>query len=217
MSYRHTMHLPDIGEGVLEGEVIRWLVAPGDAIVEDQPLLEIMTDKATVVIPSSQNGTVEKLYHAEGEMANINGPIMDILVRYETDGDESLTSPTNVEGNQASAANGSGDLTFCSGRTSSGRVFRSREKSAREKGEGHPLDSSHGKIPRTQARCNTGNGPRRTNSQTGLRNPFALQSRIRKCASLGREYRGSPSPRAASKNRRKNVDGQAVGPSLQLR
>ena len=42
--------LPDIGEGLAEGEVVRWLVKEGDALVEDQPMVEVMTDKATVEI-----------------------------------------------------------------------------------------------------------------------------------------------------------------------
>ena len=44
--------LPDIGEGVVEGEIVKWLVKAGDVIGEDQPLIEVMTDKATVTIPS---------------------------------------------------------------------------------------------------------------------------------------------------------------------
>ena len=54
----HSFRLPDIGEGVVEGEVVEWFVAVGDAIVEDQPLLSVMTDKATVEIPSPVTGTV---------------------------------------------------------------------------------------------------------------------------------------------------------------
>src|SRR6476620_5923856 len=51
--------LPDIGEGVVEGEIVKWLVKPGDQIVEDQPLVEVMTDKATVTIPSPRRGKVQ--------------------------------------------------------------------------------------------------------------------------------------------------------------
>jgi pyruvate dehydrogenase E2 component (dihydrolipoamide acetyltransferase) len=50
--------LPDIGEGVVEGEIVKWLVKDGDVVAEDQPLVEVMTDKATVTIPSPKKGRV---------------------------------------------------------------------------------------------------------------------------------------------------------------
>src|SRR5262250_1386145 len=50
--------LPDLGEGLTEGEVARWLVSEGDEVAEDQPLVEIQTDKTTVEIPSPAAGTV---------------------------------------------------------------------------------------------------------------------------------------------------------------
>ena len=52
--------LPDLGEGLTEGEVARWLVAVGQEIAEDDPLVEIQTDKTTVEIPSPAAGTVSK-------------------------------------------------------------------------------------------------------------------------------------------------------------
>src|SRR5262249_17183340 len=59
--------LPDIGEGVAEGEVVRWLVKPGDIVREDQPLVEVMTDKASVEIPSPRAGTIAALHVEEGK------------------------------------------------------------------------------------------------------------------------------------------------------
>ena len=53
--------LPDLGEGVNEGEIVRWLVHEGDAIKEDQPLVEVMTDKATVEIPSPTTGKIRQI------------------------------------------------------------------------------------------------------------------------------------------------------------
>ena len=70
--------LPEIGEGVIEGEVVRWLVAEGDLIAEDQPVCEIMTDKATVEISTPKSGKVVKLYHAEGDMVPVHTPLVDI-------------------------------------------------------------------------------------------------------------------------------------------
>ena len=74
--------LPDIGEGVVEGEIVKWLVKAGDAIVEDQPLVEVMTDKATVTIPSPRRGKVVRTVGAEGDVAKVHGT----LVVLELDG-----------------------------------------------------------------------------------------------------------------------------------
>jgi pyruvate/2-oxoglutarate dehydrogenase complex dihydrolipoamide acyltransferase (E2) component len=68
--------LPDLGEGLTEGEVARWLVAEGDEIAEDQPLVEIQTDKTTVEIPSPAAGTVTSIHAAEGDVV----PVGTVLV-----------------------------------------------------------------------------------------------------------------------------------------
>jgi pyruvate dehydrogenase E2 component (dihydrolipoamide acetyltransferase) len=80
MTFR--MELPDIGEGVVEAEVQRWFVAPGDVVKEDQPLVEVMTDKATVVIPSPKRGRIVKLFWSVGDVARVHTPLVEI----ETDG-----------------------------------------------------------------------------------------------------------------------------------
>lgn len=71
--------LPDIGEGVVEGEVVRWLVNEGDVVREDQPLVEIMTDKATVEIPAPRAGMVRKRMYAEGQIC----PVGKVLITIE--------------------------------------------------------------------------------------------------------------------------------------
>src|SRR5437899_380386 len=68
--------LPDLGEGLTEGEIARWLVAEGDEVAEDQPLVEIQTDKTTVEIPSPAAGKVARILVAEGETA----PVGTVLV-----------------------------------------------------------------------------------------------------------------------------------------
>jgi pyruvate dehydrogenase E2 component (dihydrolipoamide acetyltransferase) len=73
--------LPDIGEGVVEGEVVRWLVNEGDRVREDQPLVEIMTDKATVEIPAPRAGRIGKRMYAEGQIC----PVGKVLITIETD------------------------------------------------------------------------------------------------------------------------------------
>jgi pyruvate dehydrogenase E2 component (dihydrolipoamide acetyltransferase) len=90
--------LPDIGEGVVEGEIVKWLVKAGDQIVEDQPLVEVMTDKATVTIPSPRRGTVLKTVGKEGEIAKVHGT----LVVLEIDGaGASQAGPANAPSAQA--------------------------------------------------------------------------------------------------------------------
>lgn len=68
--------LPDIGEGVHEGEIVRWLVKEGDSVAVDQPLVEIMTDKATVEIPTSTAGTVTKLAAKPGDIVKVGQTIL---------------------------------------------------------------------------------------------------------------------------------------------
>ena len=70
--------LPDLGEGLTEGEVARWLVAEGQEIAEDDPLVEIQTDKATVEIPSPYAGTVLRILVAEGEIAPVGTQLVVI-------------------------------------------------------------------------------------------------------------------------------------------
>ena len=74
--------LPDLGEGLTEGEVARWLVAEGDDIGEDQPLVEIQTDKTTVEIPSPAAGKVARIMVDEGKVV----PVGTILVVIGEDG-----------------------------------------------------------------------------------------------------------------------------------
>lgn len=70
--------LPDLGEGLTEGEVARWLVAEGQEVHEDDPLVEISTDKATVEIPSPYEGTVLRILVAEGEIAPVGAELVII-------------------------------------------------------------------------------------------------------------------------------------------
>jgi pyruvate dehydrogenase E2 component (dihydrolipoamide acetyltransferase) len=116
----YEFRLPDIGEGVAEGEVVRWLVKEGDALKEDQPMVEIMTDKATVEIGSPRVGRVAKRMFAEGERC----PVGKVLIVIEVEGEgvpaakpsahaadapkgTAAASPTASADNGAAAAGGS--------------------------------------------------------------------------------------------------------------
>lgn len=93
--------LPDIGEGIVECEIVEWLVAEGDTVKEDQPVVEVMTDKAMVEIPAKEDGTVEKLYYQKGDVAKVHEPLFAIN---PADGsDDNADSGSNQSAQQASA------------------------------------------------------------------------------------------------------------------
>ena len=75
--------LPDIGEGVVEGEVVEWMVAVGDTVKEDDPILSVMTDKATVEIPSPTDGVVKSLVGEPGTILAVG----QVCIEFETDGE----------------------------------------------------------------------------------------------------------------------------------
>jgi len=70
--------LPDIGEGIAEGEIVKWLVKAGDTVVEHQPVVEVMTDKATVEIPTPQAGRITEFRVKEGEVVPV-GRVLFVL------------------------------------------------------------------------------------------------------------------------------------------
>lgn len=78
--------LPDIGEGIHEGEIVKWFVKPGDKVQEDDVLCEVQNDKAVVEIPSPVEGTVEEVLVEEGTVAIVG----DVLITFDAPGYENL-------------------------------------------------------------------------------------------------------------------------------
>ena len=78
----YVVKLPDVGEGIAEAELVEWHVAVGDVITEDQPIADVMTDKATVELPSPVAGTIAKLGAEAGDVVAIGSD----LVWIDTDG-----------------------------------------------------------------------------------------------------------------------------------
>lgn len=76
----HTVNLPDIGEGVVEGEVIEWLKDVGDELKQDEAVVVVMTDKATVELPAPYPGKLAKQYFSAGETAIKDKPLYDITL-----------------------------------------------------------------------------------------------------------------------------------------
>lgn len=92
--------LPDIGEGIVECEVIEWKVREGDIIEEDQIVVDVSTDKAIVEIPSMYNGRITKLHHAAGDIAKVHAPLFAIEVEAEADEDAGSPAPETQSSEQ---------------------------------------------------------------------------------------------------------------------
>ena len=96
--------LPDLGEGLTEGEVARWLVTEGQVVAEDDPLVEIQTDKATVEIPSPYAGTVLRILVPEGEVAPVGARLVVIGEPGEAIDEPTPNAPSDTVSQGAAAA-----------------------------------------------------------------------------------------------------------------
>jgi pyruvate dehydrogenase E2 component (dihydrolipoamide acetyltransferase) len=90
--------LPDIGEGVTEGEVVQWLVKENDIVVEDQPMVEVMTDKATVTIGAPRAGRIAELRAKVGQVVAVHS----VLVVFDLDG----AAPAKTDSHEKNGTNG---------------------------------------------------------------------------------------------------------------
>src|SRR5438477_245108 len=97
-------NLPDIGEGLVEGEIVKWFVKVGETVAEHQPIAAVLTDKAEVEIPSPKAGKIQKLHAKAGQKVAVHGP----LVTYsDVKGASSSSSPSvavPAAGEKAAAA-----------------------------------------------------------------------------------------------------------------
>jgi len=89
---KYEFKLPDIGEGVVEGEIVEWMVAVGDVVKEDDPILSVMTDKATVEIPSPCDGTVTSMVGEAGDILPVGG----VCIVFDVDGDGNSSGVADV-------------------------------------------------------------------------------------------------------------------------
>ncbi|MEF8757906.1 MAG: biotin/lipoyl-containing protein, partial [Halobacteriales archaeon] len=96
--------LPDVGEGVAEGELVQWLVETGDAVTEDQPVAEVQTDKALVEVPSPVNGTVKELRAEAGDII----PVGDVMIVFQEEGEAGAEAAEPEEQEEEGAAAESG-------------------------------------------------------------------------------------------------------------
>ena len=80
-----TFHLPDLGEGLQEAEIVDWHVNPGDQVVADQPLVSVETDKAVVEVPSPRSGRIGELFGAAGDIVKVGAPLVTFQDAAATD------------------------------------------------------------------------------------------------------------------------------------
>src|SRR5687767_1150407 len=130
--------LPDLGEGVHEGRIIKVMVSPGMVVREDQPLMEVETDKAAVVIPCPFSGIVEKVHIKDGQLVHVG----DVMVTFGS-GAPSQSKPT---GQAASAAHASGGSRAAGGSTATLAPSRSSTSAL---GRRKPASPAVRKLART--------------------------------------------------------------------
>ncbi len=134
----YDVKLPDIGEGVAEGEIVRWLVKVGESVKEDQPLVEVMTDKASVEIPSPRTGSVEAIHAEEGAMVPVGTTIISIAVAGEVAA-AAPPPPSHAPTPAATATAGTPPAAAASGRVEATPAVRALAKEL-----GVPLESVRG-------------------------------------------------------------------------
>lgn len=96
----YVFRLPDVGEGTAEAEIVSWHVKPGDKVAEDQPLVDVMTDKATVEITSPVTGVVASIHGEPGQMAAVGGA----LVTFDVEGAPVAAAAAPVQARAAEPA-----------------------------------------------------------------------------------------------------------------
>ena len=150
----NVFHLPDLGEGLTEAEILHWLVAEGDTVAMDQPIVEVETAKSAVEIPSPFEGTVHQLHGAEGETLTVGQSLISVSdgaetpVSDDTDGspqptqgasyreeERAGTQPSAEESADDNSDESSGNVLIGYGTTSAGSSRRRRRgKSASRSG-----------------------------------------------------------------------------------
>ena len=100
--------LPDLGEGITEAEIRKWLVKVGDTVQEHQPVVEVETDKAVVEVPTPRSGKVLSLARGEGEMVTVGEILLSIGEEGEevTDQGRSVQAPFRLGGGRAARGRG---------------------------------------------------------------------------------------------------------------
>ncbi len=145
MSEIFTVTLPDIGEGVVEGEVIEWLKKEGDSLKQDEPVVVVMTDKATVELPAPYPGTLSKQYKKPGDIAIKDKPLYDIAVEKKPTKEETATLAAPATRELAKELGV--DIDLIPGTGQDGRVTDSDVVKFHARGESKPESLDDEEVP----------------------------------------------------------------------
>ena len=115
--------LPDIGEGIVECEIVEWRVKEGDLIEEDEPVGDVSTDKGVVEIPSMHSGRVVKLYYEQGDTAKVHSPLFAIALEGEEVAEPQAQSETAPAANAAVGPSNSESVSSPKATASVGKVL----------------------------------------------------------------------------------------------
>jgi 2-oxoisovalerate dehydrogenase E2 component (dihydrolipoyl transacylase) len=99
-----TVELPHVGESVVEGTIGKWLKQPGDTVKRYEPLVEIITDKVTMEVPSPVEGSLVRVLAQEGETLPMGAPIAEVATADSPEGAEPVTAPIQLESEPAASA-----------------------------------------------------------------------------------------------------------------
>lgn len=128
--------LPDVGEGLTEGEVLRWLVAVGDTVGVNQPLVEVETAKAAVELPSPYAGTVVALHASVGDLLPVGAPLVTVAAETATSAGTAPSTDESVA--HEPVADGSGPVLVGYGVTEASTRRRSRRQASTPHGTERP-------------------------------------------------------------------------------
>ncbi|TVQ79040.1 MAG: 2-oxo acid dehydrogenase subunit E2 [Bradymonadales bacterium] len=180
--------LPELGEGLEEGEIVSWKVKEGDAIKADATMVEVMTDKATVEVPAPASGKVSKLFYKVGDVAAVGSDLIDIAVAGEATKEKESAKPEEKQATEESHQEEKREAT--TGRVLSGSSSSSTERvlaspavrrMAREKGVDLSViegSGDRGRVLRTDLESGAASGARSSSGGASLQALAGGEERI---------------------------------------
>jgi 2-oxoisovalerate dehydrogenase E2 component (dihydrolipoyl transacylase) len=143
MSRVKQFQLPDLGEGLTEGEILKWYVGPGDTVALNQPIVEVETAKAAVEIPSPYAGVITEIFHGEGETVEVGAPI----IAYDTEPGAGGDTPPPVQPPAAEAPPAAKEGSLIGEKSADGRTavlvgYGPRDVTARRRARQHANGST---------------------------------------------------------------------------